>query len=319
RIVNTNDKGLKADEVWNINLQKSQQTITQVVCKRAIEHVHSQGRVLGDRSVLYKYLNPNLMAVVTEGEEPPSPGTHKGPSKFFSIYLVDGVTGHIVFHVNHKRCHGPINTVHSENWVVYSYFSEKHRRHEIAVLEMFEGKEQSNSTAFSSLSPPPQPLVLRQSYVFSSPLSAMATTVTEKGLTNKNIIISLKFGGLLSLPKALLDPRRPAMPSQESMEEGVIPYIPEIPIHTEAIINYNRTLSRVDGIYTGPAGLESTSLILTYGLDMFYTRVMPSKMFDVLKEDFDYVLIGSILFIMILVSILTQKLAAKRALSRAWK
>ncbi|ESP01145.1 hypothetical protein LOTGIDRAFT_238345, partial [Lottia gigantea] len=323
RIINTKNQGLMAEAVWNVNLNKNQQTIRQVVGKRAIEHVHSQGRVLGDRSVLYKYLNPNLLAVVAEGEEPPSPGNHKG---FFNIYLIDGVTGHIVFHVNHKRAKGPINTVHSENWLVYSYFSEKHRRHELAVLEMYEGKEQSNSTAFSSLSPPPQPLVLRQSYIFSSPLYSMSTTVTEKGLTNKNIIIALKFGGLLSLPKALLDPRRPAMPSQESIfnnllsrEEGVIPYIPEIPIHNEAILNYNKTLYRVDGIYTGPAGLESTSLIFTYGLDLFFTRVMPSKMFDVLKEDFDYALIGSILCIMILVSFLTQKLAAKRALSRAWK
>ena len=33
------------------------------------EHVHSQGRVLGDRSVLYKYLNPNIIMVTTEGEE----------------------------------------------------------------------------------------------------------------------------------------------------------------------------------------------------------------------------------------------------------
>lgn len=32
------------------------------------EQVHSQGRVLGDRSVLYKYLNPNLVVVITEGE-----------------------------------------------------------------------------------------------------------------------------------------------------------------------------------------------------------------------------------------------------------
>jgi hypothetical protein len=29
--------------------------------------VHSAGIVLGDRSVLYKYANPNLIAVVTEG------------------------------------------------------------------------------------------------------------------------------------------------------------------------------------------------------------------------------------------------------------
>ena len=33
------------------------------------EHVHSQGRVLGDRSVLYKYLNPNMIMVTAEGEE----------------------------------------------------------------------------------------------------------------------------------------------------------------------------------------------------------------------------------------------------------
>ena len=38
-------------------------------CHCFAEHVHSQGRVLGDRSVLYKYLNPNLVAIVTEGED----------------------------------------------------------------------------------------------------------------------------------------------------------------------------------------------------------------------------------------------------------
>lgn len=30
------------------------------------EHVHSVGRILGDRSVLYKYLNPNLVAAAVE-------------------------------------------------------------------------------------------------------------------------------------------------------------------------------------------------------------------------------------------------------------
>jgi len=53
--------------------------------------------------------------------------------------------------------------------------------------------------------------------------------------------------------------------------------------------------------------------------DLFYTRVMPSKMFDVLKEDFDYFFISSVLLGMITVSIISQKLAARRALNRAWK
>ena len=53
--------------------------------------------------------------------------------------------------------------------------------------------------------------------------------------------------------------------------------------------------------------------------DVFYTRVTPSKMFDVLKEDFDYMFISSVLIGMILVSIISQKLAARKGLNRAWK
>lgn len=50
------------------------------------EHVHSQGVVLGDRSVMYKYLNPNLFAVTTSGVD------QQGKCKtefnfFFSIWL----------------------------------------------------------------------------------------------------------------------------------------------------------------------------------------------------------------------------------------
>eukprot|EP00105_Crassostrea_gigas_P031090 XP_011453664.1 PREDICTED: ER membrane protein complex subunit 1 [Crassostrea gigas] len=103
------------------------------------------------------------------------------------------------------------------------------------------------------------------------------------------------------------------------MEEGTIPYIPELPVNAEAIINYNQSLYNVQGIHTSPAGLESTSLVLSYGLDLYFTRVQPSKMFDVLKEDFDYFFISAVLLGMFVVTIATQKLSARRALSRAWK
>ena len=32
------------------------------------EHVHSLGKVQADRDVLYKYVNPNLVAIITESE-----------------------------------------------------------------------------------------------------------------------------------------------------------------------------------------------------------------------------------------------------------
>lgn len=317
RLVNNRGK-IQTENIWSINMQKNLQTVTNVVPKRPSEVVHSQGRVLGDRSVLYKYVNPNLVVVTAEGEEPPLP-SQKAPSNFLNIYLIDFISGNIVFHATHRRVRGPVHVVHSENWVVYNFYSQKNRRNEMVVLEMYEGKEQSNSTAFSSFNSPPVPLVTRQAYIFPAHISTMAATITEKGITSKHVIVSLKFGGLLSLPKAFLDPRRPVTPTQQHMEEGTIPYVPEIPINMEAIVNYNQSVYRINGIHTGSAGLESTSLILAYGLDLFYTRVNPSKMFDVLKDDFDYIFISSVLIGMIAVSIISQKLAARKALNRAWR
>ena len=62
--------------------------------KRLDEHVHSVGRVLGDRSVLYKYLNPNLIAFASVSEDTLKPSTF--------IYIIDGVTGELLlsFFVN---------------------------------------------------------------------------------------------------------------------------------------------------------------------------------------------------------------------------
>jgi len=36
------------------------------------------------------------------------------------MYLIDAVTGNMVFNCNHKRAKGPVHVIHSENWVVVS-------------------------------------------------------------------------------------------------------------------------------------------------------------------------------------------------------
>ncbi|XP_074642987.1 ER membrane protein complex subunit 1-like isoform X2 [Tubulanus polymorphus] len=304
---------INAEELWRLNLGSERQKITHVVAKRSSEHVHSLGRVLGDRSVLYKYLNPNAVVIAAEGIDE---STKQG---FLNLYLVDVVNGNVVFSVNHKRVMGPINIAHSENFVIYNYWNQKNRRNEITVLELFEGNKQSNSTAFSSFSPPPVPLTMRQAYILPTGVSTMTVTITEKGITDKHILMALNIGSILQMPKAFLDPRRPVTPTPEHREEGVLPYIPELPVMTENVINYNLSMYNVRDIYTAPAGLESTCLVLASGLDLFFTRVAPSKMYDVLKDDFDYFFISSVLMSMIIVSILTQKLAVRKALNRNWK
>jgi len=76
-------------------------------------------------------------------------------------------------------------------------------------------------------------------------------------------LVATTTGHLLEVPWAFLDPRRPL---GEPKEEGAIPYIPELPMPSESMINYNKSLMRVDGIYTAPSSLESTCLVFVYGL-----------------------------------------------------
>ncbi|XP_076656001.1 ER membrane protein complex subunit 1 isoform X4 [Halictus rubicundus] len=301
---------LIAHKVWELLLSPENQKITHVVSKNPIERVHSQGRVLSDRSVLYKYINPNLVAIVTEGVGYTNKNT-------LNLYLLDAVSGAMIFSIIHKRVRGPVHVVHSENWIVYSYFNEKSRRTEIASLELYEGKVQSNTTVFSSLCTTKLPIVERQAFIFPAAIESMRETITEKGITSKHIIVALANGGVLELPWKMVDPRRPINP--EVREEGVIPYMPEIPIHMDAIINYNQSVFRVSGVHTSPSGLESTCLVFVHGLDLFYTRVAPSKTFDVLKEDFDYYLIVIVLAGLLISSYVTKKLASQKAQKQAWK
>uniref|UniRef100_A0A2K6FH31 ER membrane protein complex subunit 1 n=1 Tax=Propithecus coquereli TaxID=379532 RepID=A0A2K6FH31_PROCO len=258
-------------------------------------------------------LNPNLLAVVTESTDVHHERT------FIGIFLIDGVTGRIIHSSVQKKAKGPVHIVHSENWVVYQYWNTKARRNEFTALELYEGTEQYNATAFSSLDRPQLPQVLQQSYIFPSSISAMEATITERGITSRHLLIGLPSGAILSLPKALLDPRRPEIPTEQSREENLIPYSPDVQIHAERFINYNQTVSRMRGIYTAPSGLESTCLVVAYGLDIYQTRVYPSKQFDVLKDDYDYVLISSVLFGLVFATMITKRLAQVKLLNRAWR
>lgn len=88
--------------------------------------------------------------------------------------------------------------------------------------------------------------------------------ICSRFLSLKFVTVALANGGILELPWMLVDPRRPINP--EMREEGVIPYMPEIPIQMDAIVNYNQSIARVSGIHTSPSGLESTCLVFVHGL-----------------------------------------------------
>lgn len=308
-LIHSTSTNLKATPTWEINLGSNTQLV-ELSVRPAAERVHSQGRVLADRSVLYKYVNPNLLAVATLVEDP----LHK---RVLSVYLIDGVTGLIVYSAYHKRVGHPIHLVHSENWLLYSYFNERFRRVEFGAVELYEGTTQSNSTVFSSLAISQLPHAESQAYIFPAQPVSMKVTHTERGITSKHVLVALSSGTVIEVPWMFLEPRGDFVSGNP--EDGYIPYVPELPLPSDAAINYNQTLERTRGLVVAPARLESTCLVLVHGLDLFYTRVTPSKTFDLLKEDFDHWLIVVVLIGLLVASYVSKRLASRKALKQAWK
>lgn len=86
----------------------------------------------------------------------------------------------------------------------YQYWNTKARRNEFTVLELYEGTEQYNATAFSSLDRPQLPQVLQQSYIFPSAISAMEATITERGITSRHLLSERlgRVSGVTGAPQA---------------------------------------------------------------------------------------------------------------------
>ncbi|OEU21827.1 DUF1620-domain-containing protein [Fragilariopsis cylindrus CCMP1102] len=148
------------------------------------EDVKSMSTILGDNSLLLKYINPHMTVVVTvlsdsehqtattvatalEKERngkakkpvgagapgssiPPSSqnGSEDLPNMF--INLVDTVSGRVLYRHSHSNVDGDkkVSVVISENWVIYTYVNEKTRRTEIGVLTLHEGMIEPKGLTF---------------------------------------------------------------------------------------------------------------------------------------------------------------------------
>jgi len=174
---------------------------------------------------------------------------------------------------------------------------------------------------FSSIENTVVPLVERQAYILPvSEVASIKETITEKGITAKHLLVASSQGAILDLPLHMVDPRRPALNTPAHLREpGIPPYLPELPLPHESILNYNQTVVGVRGVTASPSGLESTVLVFVHGLDLYGTRIAPSKGFDLIKDDFEHFMIAGVLVFLVAASFGTRKLAQRKMLNQAWK
>ncbi|UPQ98770.1 ER membrane protein complex subunit 1 [Chloropicon primus] len=320
------DATLPLTNLWSLKLKEGQK-IVGTASPNFFQKVYSRTRVLGDRSALYKYINPNTLFVSAE-----SVGD-KGEPKL-TIYLVDTVTGKMLYSITHKNAWGPVHVVFHENWIVYKYWNIQGNRDEMSVLELYEDEPLKNSNSISShlfnlitktnqsnfvSSYAPSAIrVLGQSYVLSLPVKTMTVTTSSLGITANQVLVGTLSDQIYAIDKKLLDPRRPVKPTNADKEEGLIPYNEFLPIAPQKFITYTHQVAGLRDIQCFPTRRESSVLVFAYGVDMFYTRLMPSKSFDMLEDDFSYSLLVTTILGLLVATFVVRSRVQKDNLKRNW-
>ncbi|KAI1337115.1 DUF1620-domain-containing protein [Xylariaceae sp. FL0016] len=299
-------KGEQAVEVpvWFFTPPAGQSIVT-IARRSTHDPIASIGRVLGDRSVKYKYLNPNTIVVAAIDEKATS----------LSVYLLDTVSGQVLSSASYEGVdpNKDVSCAIAENWFLCSFFGQYQlsdsqgqnlKGYQAVVSDLYESELSNDrgplgdSVNFSSLDPvdlptgPALPSVLSKTFILSSPITSLAVTQTRQGIATRQVLAYMpESHSIIGLPRMFLDPRRPVGrdPTPAELEEGLSRYVPAIELDPRMAASHMRDVIGVREIITAPAILESTCLVLAFGVDVFGTRVMPSQAFDVLGKGFNKV------------------------------
>ncbi|CAJ2504506.1 Uu.00g119000.m01.CDS01 [Anthostomella pinea] len=309
-------KGEQAAEVlaWMFSPPAGQK-IVSLAGRPNHDPIASIGRVLGDRSVKYKYLNPNTLVVAAIDEQAAS----------LSVYLLDTVSGQVLTSSTYEGVdpNKDVTCAISENWFLCSFYGQYQLRegqeqnlkgYQLVISDLYDSELSDDrgalgdSVNFSSLEPndlptgPVLPSVVSKTFILSGPITSLAVSQTRQGIATRQVLAYMpESHSIIGLPRMLLEPRRPVGrdPTPVELEEGLSRYFPAIELDPRMVITHLRDVVGVREIITAPAILESTSLVFAYGVDVFGTRVAPSQAFDVLGKGFNKLaLIGTVLALM---------------------
>ncbi|TID23736.1 DUF1620-domain-containing protein [Venturia nashicola] len=288
--------GQKLIPLWTFSPKRGEE-IRSLSPRPLDDPVASIGTVLGDRNVLYKYLNPNLVLITAVSNE----------TSVASVYLLDSVSGNVLYEASHTGVDTtrPIASIVSENWLSYSFTAKSGaaspaRGYHLVMAALMESSLPNDrgslgaATNYSTLQPSGAdtslPHAVSQSYQIGEEISHMAVSKTRQGITTRMLLVILpETDSIVGIPINWLDPRRPVGrdPTPNEQAESLMRYGPMLPFSPQWYLNHKREVVGIEKIITSPAILESTSLVFAYGLDVFGTRITPSFSFDVLGKDFN--------------------------------
>lgn len=248
------------------------------------------GITRSDRSLLYKYLNPNLVTVVSK--------TESG----LKVTLLDGVTGAVVYvqeHKNESIDYSSVTLLQTDNWLVYAYrVTYPANEQRVVVVDLFadeksavggqkaiaDGTYNASVASYST-----------KSFLFPENILQLQSTNTRFGITTRSILALTESGSLMEVPKFVLNSRRiddRKMTQQDAEDDfRLSPYEPVVAGNPQAVLNHKQKLQvslSHQQILVSPTGLESSAIVCFVNeFNDFCTTVQPSSSYDMLSANFD--------------------------------
>ncbi|KAG2006142.1 endoplasmic reticulum protein, variant 2 [Coprinopsis cinerea AmutBmut pab1-1] len=219
----------RAYEAWTLPLQEGEE-VQKMFPPSTNGPVASLGKVLGNRTTLYKYLNPRLFVVVSRTHSGASiaggvedateeggsttdnqngTNTPKKSTGKCAIRVLDATKGSVIYH-REVASYDDVCDLHAsltENWLVWHYYEGAEdglgsKGWRVVSVEFYEGggvDEKTRSSDMSAYSNATLDLtVYEESFVFPHGITAMAPTMTKFGITSKDMICAFRFSFSLS-------------------------------------------------------------------------------------------------------------------------
>jgi outer membrane protein assembly factor BamB len=300
---------VKGERVWQLPISSGEEIIS--ITRSSQDAVASQGKVLGNRRTMYKHLNPHTFVAISKNLATQSA----------RALVIDGITGRVLNELslcqgglvltNEDGSHSEILVMYTENWITISFqvdihaddalakYKGAHRQNRLVSMELYEsqGKDETwnwsgKTSSFARDQSGIHSSVIQafsQVYVLPNAIRGMTASRTKYGITSKALLVATNRGKILTLPRRLLDPRRPVgrKPSKEEQEEGLMtydPYLKEIPAW---YAGNGKAIPLASFMKTKASLLESLSVVFVYGsLDWWVTKVAPSGTFDLLSGEY---------------------------------
>ena len=201
------------------------------------------------------------------------------------------------------------------------------------------------------------PLLVSRTFLLPTTVRDISITRSRAGVATPLLLFSTVGGGVLSVAKRALDPRRPTgEPKASEKAEGLVQYTPVLPFSHAALVTYSVSVPRPRILASAHTAFEATSLVVLLGaeselcrlaalhvvtsarlstpvlplfaprpfcaagLDHFVARLTPGgKAFDQLDPDFNSALFLGMLAVGTVATAVLHRSAKKRELEVAWR